>query len=216
MTRIRGIIFRRECVMKPFFVSLQVGILCAIVAIAGYSNPTGSRLNSGVVTTIAGTASLFDSPGGIAVDSSGNLYIADSNNKIIRKITTDGVVTTLAGSGLRGHADGPGTAASFDSPGAIAVGSNGNVYVTDFFTNMIRKISPDGMVTTLAGSGETGHADGPGKAASFQYPDGVALDSSGNVYVADMSNNLVRKITSDGVVTTLAGSGKTGHANGRG
>ncbi|MDP6772541.1 MAG: hypothetical protein QF704_17670, partial [Anaerolineales bacterium] len=124
------------------------------------------------------------------------------------------VVTTLAGSGSEGSANGTGTAASFKSPSGVAVDGSGNVYVADTWNHMIRKITSEGVVTTLAGSGSQGSANGTGTVASFSGPSGVAVDGSGNVYVADKDNHLIRKITSDGVVTTLAGSGSVGSDNG--
>ena len=152
-----------------------------------------------------GTAASFNSPYGVAVDSSGNVYVADSGNHKIRKITSAGVVTTLAGTGERGSVDGTGTAASFDLPWGVAVDSSGNVYVADVRNHKIRKITPTGVVTTFAGTGELGSVDGMGTAANFNYPRGVAVDSSGNVYVADTYNYNIRKISSSGVVSTLAG-----------
>ena len=116
-------------------------------------------------------------------------------------------VTTLAVSGSLGSADGTGTASSFDNPRGVAVDGSGNVYVADTEGHLIRKITSAGVVTTLAGSGSEGSADGTGTAASFNYPSSVAVDGSGNVYVADYYNSLIRKITSAGVVTTLAGRG---------
>jgi sugar lactone lactonase YvrE len=140
-----------------------------------------------------GTAASFNSPYGVAVDSSGNVYVADTNNQRIRKITPNGTVMTLAGAGDFGYADGIGTAASFGSPQGVAVDSSGNVYVADKDNSRIRKITPNGTVTTLAGGNE-GYADGIGTAASFYSPSGVAVDSSGNVYVADSYNHRIRKI----------------------
>ena len=152
--------------------------------------------------------------GGVAVDSSGNVYVADNLNFLIRKITPAGVVTTFAGSGVSGSDNG--TAASFNMPTGIAVDSSGNVYVTDGTTLSIRKITPAGVVTTFAGSGTSGVADGTGTAASFNLPMSIAVDSSGNLYVPDMINSLMRKITPAGVVTTLAASGTAGSTNGIG
>jgi sugar lactone lactonase YvrE len=186
---------------------------------------------NGTVTTLAGdaddeggggyadgngTAASFSNPSGVAVDSSGNVYVADSDNQRIRKITPNGAVTTLAGSHNGGYADGIGTAAKFSVSQEVAVDSSGNVYVADTYNHRIRKITPNGMVTTLAGSGNEAYADGNGTAASFTYPRGVAVDSSGNVYVADSYNQRIRKITPNGTVTTLAGSGNTGYADGMG
>ena len=163
----------------------------------------------------AGTAATFNSPAGVAVDASGNVYVADVNNSLIRKITPAGVVSTLAGqAGVTGSANGTGTAATFNSPAGVAVDSGGNVYVADVVNSVIRKITPAGGVSTLAGSGITGSANGTGTAASFNQPYGVAVDASGNVYVADTSNSLIRKITPAGVVSKLAGlAGITGSSN---
>ena len=198
------------------------------VYVADTSNHLIRKITSaGVVTTLAGsgssgstngtgTAASFYNPLGVAVDSSGNVYVADTSNYLIRKITSGGVVTTLAGSGYSGSTNGTGTAASFDNPYGVAVDSSCNVYVADLNNNLIRKITSAGVVTTLAGSGSSGSTNGMGTAASFYYPSGVAVDSSGNVYVADTSNHLIRQITSGGVVTTLAGSGSIGSTNGTG
>jgi hypothetical protein len=163
-----------------------------------------------------GTAASFNYPWGVAVDGSGNVYAADASNKMIRKITPSGVVTTLAGSTTAGSSNGIGTAASFNLPTGVAVDGSGNVYVADASSNMIRKITAAGVVTTLAGSTTPGSYNGTGTSASFYNPYGVAVDASGNVYVADALNNMIRKITSSGVVTTLAGSTTSGSSNGTG
>lgn len=164
-----------------------------------------------------GTAAIFAEPYGLATDSAGNVYVADSFNHLIRKITSAGVVTTLAGNQLYGNVDGTGTAARFFNPDGVATDSTGNVYVADTYNDSIRKVSPAGVVTTLAGSGVGGSADGTGTAASFYTPVGVATDNAGNVYVADTSNDTIRKITPAGVVTTLAGTaGVAGSADGTG
>jgi sugar lactone lactonase YvrE len=182
---------------------------------------------AGVVSTLAGSGSsgfadglgaeaVFARPAGVAVDGSSNVYVADKNNNKIRKILANGTVTTLAGSGSEGSQDGTGAGASFDHPCAVAVDAEGNVYVADSANNKIRKITPSGIVTTLAGSGSEGSDNGTGANASFNNPTGVAVDGSGNVYVSDSGNNQIRKITSQGVVTTLAGSGNYGFAEGAG
>lgn len=182
---------------------------------------------SGNVTTLAGsssqgstnglgTAASFALPNGIAADASGNVYVADSGNNEIRKIDTSGNVTTFAGSGTSGSANGLGVAASFNFPTAVAVDASGNVYVADTFNHEIRKITPSGNVTTLAGSGTQGSANGLGTAASFNTPRGITVDASGIVYVADSNNNLIRRIDTSGNVTTLAGAGAKGTANGQG
>jgi predicted RNase H-like HicB family nuclease len=161
-----------------------------------------------------GTAASFFNPAGVAVDEAGNVYVADQDNNKIRKISPSGLVSTLAGSGAFGSDDGQGTAASFFNPAGVAVDEAGNVYVADQNNNKIRKISPSGLVSTLAGSGALGFADGQGIAASFKYPRGLAVDGSGNVYVADSYNHTIRKISPSGLVSTLAGSGNQGFADG--
>lgn len=163
-----------------------------------------------------GTTAGFWNPRAIAVDSSSNVYVADSTNNRIRKITPAGVVTTLAGSGSMGSSDGLGTSASFSYPAGVAVDASGNVYVSDYYNNKIRKISPSGQVTTLAGSGSEGKLDGPASTASFQGPSGIAVDKSGNVYVADTLNSLIRKITPTGTVSTIAGTGIPAYGDGQG
>jgi sugar lactone lactonase YvrE len=182
---------------------------------------------SGLVSTLAGSGTSGSSDGvgtaasfavsfGIAVDADGNVYVADWGNNKIRKITPTGQVTTFAGSGLTGSTDGPAATASFDGPRGVAVDKVGSVYVADTFNHKIRKISPTGVVTTIAGSGAAGSADAIGSAASFNFPKGLALDDFGNLYVADLNNFKIRKITPEGIVTTLAGTGIDGTADGPG
>lgn len=189
--------------------------------IADTNNHTIRKMTpGGVVTTLAGNpgasgsadgtggAARFCRPQGVAVDGSGNVYVADAKNCAIRKVTPGGVVTTLAGSpGTSGTADGMGSAARFAWPHGVAVDGSGNVYVADTGNNTIRKVTPSGVVTTLAGSpGVSGSADGTGSAARFSYSRGIAVDGNGNAYVADYLNHTIRKVTSAGVVTTLAGT----------
>lgn len=199
-----------------------------------------------------GTAAKFRNPRGMVVDPAGNIYVVDYTNDLIRKITPAGMVSTLAGS-VEGFADGMGTAAKFAMPNDIAIDASGNLYVTDGWNNRIRKITPAGLVSTLAGDGGNlifyepigldldaagnvyvadwgrnrirkitpggvvstfagcdncvgGYVDGPGTTARFYSPTGVTVDASGNVYVTDAGNYVVRKITPAGVVSTFAGS----------
>ena len=188
---------------------------------------------AGVVTTIAGSiwygstdgtgsAARFNVPHGMAVDGTGNLYVADWANNTVRKMTSAGRVTTLAGlAGDAGYADGAGNAARFAHPVGVAVDSVGNLYVTDHGANTVRKVTPAGVVTTLAGSaGNAGSADGTNNAARFSGPYGVVVDGASSVYVADSGNNTIRKMTPMGtnwVVTTLAGlAGNSGSTDGTG
>lgn len=160
-----------------------------------------------------GIDAQFSYPRGIAIDNEGNLYITDTGNHKIRKISPNGIVSTIAGS-TEGDADGTGTDAQFNSPDGIAVDSQGNLYVSDYENNKIRKITPIGAVTTLAGN-TAGYADGTGADARFLGPAGITIDSQDNLYVADNINNRIRKVTQNGVVTTFAGSIE-GDANGNG
>jgi PKD repeat protein/sugar lactone lactonase YvrE len=185
---------------------------------------------AGKVTTFAGaaaagavdntgTAARFNSPYDVAVDKDGNVYVADAGNNTIRKITPAGVVTTLAGTaGVTGSADGSGAAAQFNGPSSIAVDGNGIVYVADEVNSTIRKITPSGDVSTLAGmAGSPGSSDGNGSAARFANPSGVAVDGNGTVYVADAFNDTIRKITPAGAVSTVAGvAGQAGSVDGTG
>jgi hypothetical protein len=156
------------------------------------------------------------------VDGAGNVYVADSNNSTVRKVTPSGLVTTPAGrAGQSGSADGIGAAARFNNPNSVAVDTATNVYVADTYNHTIRKVTPTRLVTTLAGlAGTAGSADGTGNTARFNYPSGVAVDTAGNIYVADTYNNTIRKVTPVGTnwaVTTLGGwAGGFGTADGTG
>jgi len=173
----------------------------------------GSGCQEGAVDG-TGTAATFKLPQGVAVDASGNVYVADTGDNKIRMITPAGMVSTIAGSGAEGSSDGIGAAASFYNPTGVAVDASGNVYIADTKNNKIRKITLGGIVSTFAGSGIQGSADGSGTAAQFYGPQGVAVDASGNVYVADSGNNKIRKITPAGDVSTWAGSGTQGSDDG--
>ncbi len=191
-----------------------------VIYVADSANATIRRVGTdNAVTTWVGSASArgnidgsgsqacFSSPQGLALDSAGNLYVADASNHTIRRVSPAGAVTTLAGvGGQPGTADGTGGLARFNSPSAVAVDAAGNVFVADRANNTIRRITPAGEVTTLAGlAGVSGADDGTGGAALFNQPAGLAIDSAGNLYVADTGNNAIRRVTPSGVVTTFAG-----------
>jgi hypothetical protein len=175
---------------------------------------------AGVVSTYAGAVNAqgstdglaltarFKFPWGITIDSADNLFVADGNNYTIRKITPAGVVSTFAGSpGITGNLDGTGASARFYGPRGITIDGANNLYVADKVASTIRKITPSGVVTTVAGLGLTpGIADGTGTAARFNGPEGIDSDATGTLYVADTDNHIIRKITPAGEVITLAGS----------
>jgi len=202
-------------------------ILPPVQAVGYTEAPSGPTPNTGVVTTLAGDGSegfadgtgaeaRFDQPYGVAVRPDGIIVVADTSNARIRLITSEGVVTTLAGDGP-GFADGTGAVARFDSPQGVAVRPDGIIVVADADNNRIRLVTPEGIVTTLAGSGGGGgFADGTGAAARFNYPSGVALLSNGDIVVADQINSRIRLVTPGGVVSTLAGDGTRGYLDGIG
>jgi sugar lactone lactonase YvrE len=161
-----------------------------------------------------GKQSAFSDPFGVAVAADGTIYVADAGeSNRIRKISPDGTVTTLAG-GSEGFADGKGTSASFNTPSALALGPDGNLYVAGTGNNRIRKIRPDGTVSTLAGNGTAGYVDGPAAKAEFNGPIGLAVSNDGDIYVADTYNDVIRMITTAGEVTTIAGGGTPGYSDG--
>lgn len=194
------------------------------VFVADAKNSVIRRITSaGVVTTHAGAPAQFGSadgaaasarfflPYGVAIDGDGNLYVADSGNHTVRKITAAGIVSTLAGAPMQsGFTDGTGAAARFNSPWGIAVDRSGTVFVTDNQNNAVRRISAAGVVTTLAGSasGTAGSQDGTGGAARFDQPRGLTVDASGNIFVMDYGSSILRRVTAAGVVSTLAGSAR--------
>jgi streptogramin lyase len=180
---------------------------------------------SGQVTTLAGTGAAgavdgiginaqFSNPSGITVDNAGNVYIADERNYTIRKITPNGIVSTLAGmAGMRGSIDGVGAAARFQSVGDIAIDRSGAVIVADLGNNAVRRISPDGAVTTIAGVlPNKGSGDGPALASRFNSPGSIVRDNAGNMYLAEEGNSTIRKLSPSGDVTTFAGKAGTSGA----
>jgi sugar lactone lactonase YvrE len=198
------------------------GVFFEISANADFSVPMP------IVSTFAGVpndngfinqsrlSAKFNYPFGVAQDSLGNIFIADTGNNVIRMISPDAEVTTIAGSGIYGRANGPGLSAAFAFPSAVAVGPDDNVYVSDTYNHRICKLTRPATagaqwtVTNLAGAGTAGFLNGAGSVARFNYPYGLDLDASGNVYVADGLNHRIRKVTPAGAVSTFAGSGQAG------
>jgi len=181
--------FEFEVSPGPDFEGVRVDTMAG--ATTGYANGKG-------------VAAQFNTPKGLAVDAAGNVFVADTLNHIIRKITPAGDVSTIAGTGVAGFADGSVTSAQFDGPTGIAVGSDGTIYVADTNNNRIRAISTSDQVTTLSGTGEAGFTDGVVTAVRFNKPAGLALDAAGILYVADWGNHRVRKVSMDGSAITLA------------
>jgi serine/threonine protein kinase, bacterial len=203
------------------------GTVSTLAATFGF--PTGVAVNGGGIVYVADQNNLkiravspdgvvstaLETPVvGLAIAADGTLYFADPASSLIRKGGPNGAVVTLAGSGLGGSDDGVGEAASFSGPQGVDVDGSGNVYVADTLNHAIRKITPEGIVSTFAGSGEAGNADGIGTAASLNFPGGLAVDERGNVFVADSDNHEIRKISPNGTVRTLAGTGAEGSADG--
>jgi DNA-binding beta-propeller fold protein YncE len=183
------------------------------MADAGEHNRIQRIAPDGKITTIAGGVegfgdgvfdkALFDSPSGLAVDPDGNLIIADTGNNCIRRIPVRGETSTIAGNGKPGYADGPERKAQFNGPIGVAVDAHGNIYVADTYNDRIRKITPDGQVSTIAGQGSPGYADGDRNTALFDTPSGIAVADDNSLIVADTGNDRLRKISPEGNVTTL-------------
>ena len=162
----------------------------------------------------AGSTAEFNFPDALALDGAANIYVADFANDVVRKITPAGVTSTLAGNGTYAWLDGVGTAAEFLGPTGMGIDGSGNLYTADYSDSHIRKITSSGTVSTIAGNGQTGFADGPGSSAEFNTPYSEAVDGKGNIYVSDQGNQRIRMITPSGTVSTLAGNGTKGHQDG--
>jgi sugar lactone lactonase YvrE len=182
---------------------------------------------SGTITTVAGngtpgfsgdggpaTNARLAYPTGVAVDAAGNLYIADRLNSRVRKVSTSGTITTVAGDGSAGFSGdgGPATNAQLAGPYGVAVDAAGNLYIADFQNSRVRKVSTSGTITTVAGDGSFGFSGdgGPATNAQLAGPNGVAVDAAGNLYIADINNHRVRKVSTSGTITTVAGNGTPG------
>ena len=200
------------------------------VYIADYENHRIRKINtSGIISTIAGngsqgysgdggpaTAAELYYPYGVAVDGSGNVYVADDFNFRVRKINTAGIISTIAGNGGAGYSGdgGPATNAEIDRPFGIAVDGSGNVYIGSQFNNLVLKVNTSGVISTLAGNGTGGYAGdgGAATAAELKNPYGVAVDGSGNVYIADYGNSVIRKVNTSGTISTIAGDSIAGYS----
>jgi hypothetical protein len=195
------------------------------------ADPGDSRVRkvstSGTITTVAGNGTTgfsgdggpatnagLSRPSGVAVDAAGNLYIADWGDSRVRKVSTSGTITTVAGDGTPGFSGdgGPATNASLRVPSGVAVDAAGNLYIVDTGNSRVRKVSPSGTITTVAGSGTYGFSGDGGQAtdADLSSPTGVAVDAAGNLYITDQGNQRVRKVSTTGTITTVAGDGTTG------
>lgn len=195
------------------------------IYIADYTNHRIRKINtSGVISTIAGTgtsgysgdggdatAARLNSPIGLTVDAAGNVYIADYGNQRVRKVTTAGVITTVAGTGTIGSSGdrGAATAAGLYNPSDVVLDTAGNIYIADCYNQRIRRVNTSGIITTYAGTGSASFSGDGGlaTAATFQFPIGIEIDRSGQLYIADQSNRRIRKITASGIISTIAGTG---------
>jgi sugar lactone lactonase YvrE len=197
--------------------------------IADYFNGRVREVTSGgTINTVAGigtqqgfsgdggqaTSAKFHLPAGVALDSAGNLFIADSSNARVRKVTPGGVITTAAGNGTQGSGGdgGQATSAQLSSPVGVAVDTGGNLFIADYVNQRVRKVTPAGVISTIAGNGTAGFSGdgGPASSAQLNGPWGVAVDSAGNLFIADLVNHCIRKVTAGGVISTVAGTGKMG------
>ncbi len=200
------------------------------ISVLNKGDGTTNRNNAHIIETVAGDGTFgysgdngpaaqaqLNYPHGVAVDASGNLYIADMVNGCIRKVDTSGIITTVAGDGTWGYSSdgGPAVQARLYHPYGVAVDVSGNIYISDLFNHCIRKVDTSGIITTVAGDGTQGYSgdSGPAAQAQLDRPSNVAVDVSGNIYIADTYNNRVRKVDTSGIITTVAGDGTWGYSS---
>ena len=181
--------------------------------VAGSYEATGESGDGGPATS-----ATLDSPTALAFDKYGDLFIADTEDNVVREITTDGVIHLVAGDGTEGDRGpgGPATRAEVDSPQGVAVNDKGDVFIADTYNNVVREVTPQGQISTVAGDGTAGYRgdDGPATRAELSSPTGLALDALGNLYIADSGNNVIRRVSTDGVITTVAGNVAADQASG--
>jgi len=196
-----------------------------VIADLGAQKIRRINISAGTVETIAGTGDFglvngdgsiaqFSSPIGVAIDASDNIYISELGNATIRKITPNNVVSTLAGTGMTGFVDGPPDTALINFTAGMTIDANGDIIFADSGNDSVRKVTPQGVVSTIAGTGMPGDVNGAGDVAQFDAPLDVGIDSEGNIYVVDFGNKKIKKIDPDGIVTTHAGTGEIGFMDG--
>jgi sugar lactone lactonase YvrE len=174
----------------------------------GYTTMTGGFSGDGGLATKAEMYAPYE----MAIDNAGNIYISDAGNKRVRKVNTSGIITTFAGNGTNGSTGNGGQATAAEiSPEGIAVDAAGNVYITDVSSQTIRKVNTSGVISLFAGGGSSLGDGGPATAATFNNPSGMAFDAAGNLYIADYDNDRIRKISTSGIITTVAGTGVGGY-----
>ncbi|HEY1653061.1 MAG TPA: hypothetical protein VGG09_14350 [Acidimicrobiales bacterium] len=173
--------------------------------IAGSYEATGESGDGGPAA-----AATLDNPTGLATDKAGDLFIADTEDNVVREITPDGVIHLVAGDGVEGNraSGGPAVHAQLDSPQGVAVNAKGDVFIADTYNNVVREVTPQGFISTYAGDGIPGYRgdNGPASRAELTSPTGLALDALGNLYIADSGNNVIRRVSTSGVITTVAGN----------
>jgi trimeric autotransporter adhesin len=181
------------------------GLISTVAGQSGFSGDAGYAANA-----------MISSPSGVASDSNGNLYVADTSNHRVRRVSGAGIISTIAGNGIAGYSGDGGQAVSakLNTPDGLAVDSSGNIYVADSYNHRIRKITSDGVISTFAGTGAFGYSGDGGQATAAQlyYPHDVAVDVFGNLYIADTNNHRIRKVTSSGIISTVAGTGTAGYS----
>lgn len=213
-SRSRAALFGPALLLTALFTILGPGLLIAIRSASAQSTTAPNNL---FVTTLAGiitagyvdgvgTSARFNGPLGIAVDKNDNIIVADFRNARIRRVSPEGQVSTIAGSGT-GYVDGTGIFARFNSPTGVAINADGNIVVADYGNNRIRLLTPGGTASTIAGSGVYGSANGAARNASFARPSGVTIDGNGNLYILDAGTSIVRRIDSKGNVSTIPADG---------